>query len=89
MRIKRAEHDPQKDEIKAKRLQTPEKRLEETRHFHLHAQKCQICLQEYMSMLEEFRVSVFAPELGTKEPVSEQRLQKKWQEVVTACRQVE
>jgi ATP-dependent helicase HrpA len=29
--------------------------------------------------LEEFRVSVFAQELGTLEPVSEARLAKQWE----------
>jgi len=40
-------------------------------------------------MIEEFRVSIFAPELGTAMPVSEKRLTKLWQEVENQCRRVE
>ena len=32
-------------------------------------------------MLEEYRVSLFAQELGTKFPVSEKRLKKYWNEM--------
>jgi ATP-dependent helicase HrpA len=32
-------------------------------------------------MLEEFRVSLFAQQLGTKMPVSEKRLTQQWQKV--------
>jgi len=32
--------------------------------------------------LEEFRVSLFAQSMGTREPVSEKRLQKYWQEEI-------
>jgi ATP-dependent helicase HrpA len=39
-------------------------------------------LQEYRWMLEEFRVSLFAQELGTAFPVSEKRLKKKWREIL-------
>ena len=39
-------------------------------------------LQDYRWMLEEFRVSLFAQELGTAFPVSEKRLKKKWREVL-------
>lgn len=39
-------------------------------------------LEEFKWLLEEFRVSLFAQPLGTKEPVSLKRLNKKWQEIV-------
>ena len=39
-------------------------------------------LQTYRWMLEEFRVSLFAQELGTAIPISEKRLKKKWREVL-------
>ncbi len=38
-------------------------------------------LGEYALMLEEFRVAVFAQELGTAMPVSAARLDKKWREI--------
>jgi ATP-dependent helicase HrpA len=37
-------------------------------------------------MLEEYRVSLFAQQLGTQMPVSNKRLQSSWQEVLTAIR---
>lgn len=39
-------------------------------------------LEDFRWLLEEFRVSLFAQPLGTKEPVSLKRLNKKWQEIV-------
>ncbi|HFC91421.1 MAG TPA: DUF3418 domain-containing protein, partial [Leucothrix mucor] len=39
-------------------------------------------LQEYRWMLEEFRVSLFAQELGTAFPISEKRLKRKWREIL-------
>jgi ATP-dependent helicase HrpA len=41
-----------------------------------------IALQHYRWMLEEFRVSLFAQELGTAFPISEKRLKKKWREIL-------
>jgi ATP-dependent helicase HrpA len=41
-----------------------------------------IALQEYRWMLEEFRISLFAQELGTAMPISEKRLKKKWREIL-------
>jgi ATP-dependent helicase HrpA len=38
-------------------------------------------LKHYRWMLEEYRVSLFAQELGTKFPVSEKRLKKYWNEM--------
>jgi len=35
-------------------------------------------LQAYRWMLEEYRVSLFAQQLGTKMPVSDKRLSKHW-----------
>jgi ATP-dependent helicase HrpA len=40
------------------------------------------CVKHYRWLLEEFRVSLYAQTLGTIEPVSEKRLQKKWEEVL-------
>jgi ATP-dependent helicase HrpA len=40
----------------------------------------------YRWMLEEYRVSLFAQQLGTQMPVSNKRLQSSWQEVLTAIR---
>lgn len=39
-------------------------------------------VQEYRWMLEEYRVSVFAQQLGTVAPVSPKRLEKLWEELL-------
>jgi ATP-dependent helicase HrpA len=89
LRIERAEHAPLKDAKKAERLVKPLARLQQMAHFKSPTLPCQNCQQEYLELLEEFRVSIFAPELGTAQPVSEQRLTQKWQEVENICRRVE
>ncbi len=89
LRIERAEHDLLKDGKKAERLLKPLARLQQMTHFTNPTLPCQLCQQEYLELLEEFRVSIFAPELGTAQPVSEQRLTQKWQEVENTCRRVE
>ena len=40
-------------------------------------------LSEFRWMLEEYRVSLFAQELHTPEPVSPKRLDAKWAEIST------
>ena len=89
LRIERAEHDPLKDEKKAQRLVKPLARLEQMAKFTSPTLACRACQEEYLQLLEEFRVSIFAPELGTLQQVSEKRLTKKWQEVEDICRRVE
>ncbi len=89
LRIERAEHSPLKDSKKAQRLQVPLGRLQQLAHFSNPTRPCQQRQQEYRQLIEEFRVSLFAPELGTAQPVSEQRLLLKWQEIEQSCRRVE
>jgi ATP-dependent helicase HrpA len=89
LRIERAEHSPLKDDKKADRLRTPVARVQQMTHFNNPTPPCLVCQQEYLALLEEFRVSIFAPELGTAQPVSEQRLLQKWREVESICRRVE
>ena len=92
LRIERAEHDPGKDAAKAQRLRVPEQRLTEAARLverAASAPACRDCAREYEEMVEEFRIAVFAPELGTKKGLSEKRLDEKWAEVVSTCRRVE
>ena len=42
-------------------------------------------LSHYREMIEEFKVSLFAQELGTAFPVSAKRLDKKWGELEPFC----
>ena len=89
LRIERAEHAPDKDDKKAERLREPEARLALMARFSNPTSACLACQENYRELLEEFRVSLFAPELGTAQPVSEQRLLRKWQEMEDVCQRVE
>ncbi|NLX19271.1 MAG: ATP-dependent RNA helicase HrpA [Desulfobulbus sp.] len=89
LRIERAEHSPLKDRKKAEQLVRSLSKVEEMAFFSRPTHACQICQEEYLTMLEEYKVSLFAPELGTAQPVSEKRLLQKWQEVENLCRRAE
>ncbi len=89
LRIERAEHSPQKDRKKAERLSAPLSKLTQLNQYDNDSIHCITCQKEYLELIEEFRVSVFAPELGTARPVSEKKLQQKWQEVEDLCHTVE
>lgn len=89
VRVERAEHSPEKDRKKAERLIKALNRLAQYEEFSSPSNTCLECLDVYKELVEEFRVSVFAPELGTATPVSEKRLQTYWQEVENNCRTVE
>ncbi len=89
IRLQRAEQDPAKDAQKQKRLTTAVNRLTHIHEFSTHNPECRKSIALYRTMVEEFRVSVFAPEIGTAMPVSEKRLKNLWQELENSCRQVE
>ena len=101
-RIERAEHSPQKDAAKAKRVQPFIEYVEHVEQLHQLSRKeaeqrrgvhitvpCQEAVARYRRMVEEFRISVFAPEIGTAMSVSEKRLKQQWQLVEESCRRVE
>ncbi|CAK8712838.1 ATP-dependent RNA helicase HrpA [Candidatus Electronema aureum] len=90
-RIERAEHAPLKDEEKAKRVLPFIERLRELERRNA-GPRCAACREEIRlcrRMVEEFRVSVFAPEMGTAFPVSEKRLDAQMQQAEDVCRRVE
>jgi ATP-dependent helicase HrpA len=89
LRIERAEYSPLKDSQKARRLQPALNRL-----LHLDERKkltiaCRKEIALYRRMVEEFRVSIFAAELGTAFPVSEKRLEQQWKKLEDSCRTME
>ena len=89
LRLERAEHDPQKDRGKAEKLRVPLERLQQFARFDGPTGQCLRLQREYHDLVQEYRVSLFAPELGTAQPVSEQRLHQKWQELEACCRRIE
>ncbi|HDK43796.1 MAG TPA: DUF3418 domain-containing protein, partial [Desulfobacteraceae bacterium] len=89
IRMERAEQAPAKDAAKSARLEAAVNRLQNLPDTDGRSAPCIRLLAEYRLMVDEFRVSIFAPELGVAIPVSEKRLQKKWQELENQCHAVE
>ncbi|MCI5166458.1 MAG: DUF3418 domain-containing protein, partial [Candidatus Electrothrix sp. GM3_4] len=95
-RVERAEHGPLKDTEKAKRVQPFAEQLRQLERNEAEQKTggsitapCREAVALYRRMVEEFRISVFAPEIGTAMPISEKRLKKQWQQVEESCRRVE
>lgn len=88
-RIERAEYSPQKDYKKATLLKPALQRLEQFKCPGRPSRKCRQEIAIYKRMIEELRVSIFAPELGTATPVSNKRLQRQWLQLENECLVVE
>ncbi len=82
VRIERAYHDFSKDERKQKQLQPHLHNLEslDKRKKEL-SEDCENHLKVYRTMIQEFRLSLFSPEIKTRIPVSLKKLQQQWQKV--------
>ncbi|RKZ88493.1 MAG: ATP-dependent RNA helicase HrpA [Candidatus Parabeggiatoa sp. nov. 1] len=76
LRLERLDHDPQKDAKKAEQIAPLWEAYWQRR---ADSEEPSPKLIEFRWMLEELRVSLFAPELKTAYPVSVPRLQKVWQ----------
>ncbi len=81
IRVERAQVSPGKDMSKAKQIIIHEERYARIASRENPPAILRQHLQEYREMLEEFKVSLFAQELGTAYPISDKRLDKKWQEI--------
>ncbi|MFA6110737.1 MAG: ATP-dependent RNA helicase HrpA [Candidatus Latescibacterota bacterium] len=85
-RAERARLQPGKDEQMAARVRPYQARLDRLRAEPLSPLSPRRALiEELRWLVEEYRVSVFAQELGTAEPVSDKRLERKLAEI-EACR---
>jgi ATP-dependent helicase HrpA len=81
VRAQRAYVDPLKDMAKASRLEPFLLHLNEAKT-HLEAKKeteLEEEIRHFEKLIDEYRVSVFAPELGTAIPVSPKRLSEVWE----------
>ena len=90
MRGERLYVSPEKDALKAEQLFPHQDRYEEMSR-EVAARPSEECIafaDEYGIMLEELRISLFAPEIRTRFRVSAKRLDDKWQEWVSrkGCR---
>lgn len=81
IRAERARISPAKEALKTQQVARHEERLTLKASSENLPASLRKPLQEYREMLEEFKVSLFAQELGTAYPVSEKRLDKKWLEI--------
>ena len=81
IRVERAQLSPAKDALKAGQIAIHEERYARAVSGENLSTDLREHLQEYREMIEEFKVSLFAQELGTAYPVSEKRLDKKWREI--------
>lgn len=80
-RLHRAVTDPSRDRKKYQDILPHLENLENA-HLVLEATNhTEQLLEEYRWMLEEFKVSTFAQELGTPYPISQKKLQLKWAEI--------
>ncbi len=85
IRFERAKVAPEKDKMKAEQLALHVDRLNRLTPGRDPSPACLELLQEYRSMLEEYKISLFAQEMKTLFPVSPKRLDKKWQEILSGC----
>ncbi len=85
IRLERARVSPGKDALKAQQVAIHEERYARAVAGKDLSGALLERLREYQEMIEEFKVSLFAQELGTALPVSAKRLDKKWQEIDQLC----
>ena len=79
VRVDRARHDPAKDKAKAEQASRFVQELENLEEKVTTGTSLEIKteIEEYRWMVEEFKVSIFAPELKTAHPISSKRLLNK------------
>lgn len=80
LRAERAKMDPRKDAEKAALIQIYQMQYEQLAAEE-HTPERRALLDDLRWMVEEYRVSVFAQELGTAQPVSPKRMDKKIEEL--------
>jgi ATP-dependent helicase HrpA len=78
IRLVSVEEDPFRD---AARMQEIEPFWKQYLHYLEQGRDYDETVDEYRWLMEEFRVSLFAQQLGTRAKVSVQRLQKAWQKI--------
>jgi len=87
IRVERAHVAPTRDQEKAQQVVPFDAQVQELMmglaKIQIPAQRAEARVQiaQFSQMVDEFKVSVFAPELKTAMPVSAKRLEVKWQEV--------
>jgi len=76
-RIERAALNPSKDQERARQIAPYQKALNQLQSASPRSPEARQATEEFRWLIEEFKVSVFAQELGTAFPVSAKRLDEK------------
>ena len=76
-RIERASLNPHKDQERARQIAPYQNAWKQLQAAPPRSTAARAALEEYRWMLEEFKVSLFAQELGTAQPISAKRLDEK------------
>ncbi len=81
MRLEKAPRDLRRDQLSMQQVQAWEARVDARRQSTYRDGIVDADLVEFGWWLQEWRVSLFAQQLGTLESVSEKRLARRWQEI--------
>ena len=81
LRLSRKLHNPAKDQKKIQDVQPFIDLLNEGLQRPALSPEACSGLEEFYTMIEEFKISIFAQELKTQFPISAKRLHQKWQEI--------
>ncbi|ATJ83259.1 ATP-dependent RNA helicase HrpA [Halomonas beimenensis] len=84
IRLEKAPRERMRDQMHMQAIQDFEARLAARRESERRGGVEDPALIEFGWWIEELRVSLFAQQLGTRMPVSEKRLEKRWKELVAA-----
>jgi ATP-dependent helicase HrpA len=76
-RLERAALNPGKDQERARQLAPYQNAWQQLQAAPPRSTEARQAMQEFRWMIEEFKVSLFAQELGTAQPVSAKRLDEK------------
>ncbi|WP_194755562.1 ATP-dependent RNA helicase HrpA [Aliidiomarina indica] len=87
-RVEKLPVDPNKDRLRSLLFEKLENRWQDLLKKVPKGEPVPSDLQEFRWYLEEFRVSTFAQQLGTRFPVSEQRLKQRLDEIEAALKRI-
>ncbi|WP_419535253.1 ATP-dependent RNA helicase HrpA [Endozoicomonas sp.] len=81
VRLEKLAAQVNRDRAWTEELTSLQQKYEKRREAHSQHKVIDPNLQQFYWMIEEYRVSLFAQQLGTRFPVSDKRLRKLWEEV--------
>lgn len=80
-RVERLKRDPSRDQAGLASIQPHQRRLDDALARHARRAIRDPALEQVRWLIEEYRISLFAQDLGTRERVSEKRLVRAWESV--------